>query len=335
MKVSLVMAVYNGEAYLKETIDSMLAQTYSDLEIIIVNDGSTDSTSIILNKIKDSRVRLIELASNSGVANALNIAIEQAQGDWIAIHDSDDISLPNRIEEQVNHLINNPQLIATGSFVECFTDIDAKEINIARIKNLQNYKNSIITSAQIKAELFKGCPLIHGSLLMSKEAFYKVGKYDTGYRIASDYDLLMRLAAVGPIENTTKVLYKYRVSLNSLSNSDVKETSNEFLLASTKYIRKYCFPMKKHSPRVVVYGTAEGCLAFKDLMFISKNLQVCCMLSEFQKKEIFKLYKEYRRGLIDAFIVLTNAPQEEQLLKFLKGKGFEINIDYFTLWSAL
>jgi glycosyltransferase involved in cell wall biosynthesis len=84
MKVSLVMGVYNGERFLNETLDSILAQTYSNLEIIIVDDGSTDSTAEILNSIKDERLRIIHLDKNRGVANALNVAISQAKGDWIS-----------------------------------------------------------------------------------------------------------------------------------------------------------------------------------------------------------------------------------------------------------
>ncbi|MEH7375151.1 glycosyltransferase family 2 protein [Neobacillus drentensis] len=119
MKVALVMAIYNGEEYLQETIDSILSQTYQPLEIIFVNDGSTDSTSKILDAIDDPRVKIIHLEGNKGVANGLNVGISQTEAEWIAIHDADDLSLPQRIEEQVNNIKANPHVVAVASFIEC------------------------------------------------------------------------------------------------------------------------------------------------------------------------------------------------------------------------
>lgn len=332
--VSLVMAVYNGETYLSETLDCMLSQTYSDLEIIVVNDGSTDSTQRILNSIKDKRVKVIILEKNAGAAAALNIGIGKSNGEWIAIHDADDISLPNRIQEQIVYLSNHPKLVAAGSFIECFTDKDINGMNIS-IKNLQNYKNSIKTSDQVKAELFKGCPITHGSLFMSKEAFLRAGRYNPKYRIAYDYDLYMRLSAIGPIGNTPKILYRYRISADSLSNINVIETSNEFLMVAAKYIAKYCFEYKYEKPGVIVFGSVESCKNFEKLMTAEKNLAVYGSVSGYNPREVLRAYNQYRKGLVDAFIILPNAPRAEQLVRFLKCKGLAINKDYFRLWSAV
>lgn len=332
--VSLVMAVYNGGAHLNETLDGMMSQTYSDLEIIIVNDGSTDSTQRLLNSIKDKRVKVITLEKNSGAANALNIGIEQSRGEWIAIHDADDISLPNRIKEQIAYLSDHSKLVAAGSFIECFTDKDINVMNLS-ISNLQNYKNSIKTSDQVKAELFKGCPITHGSLVMSKEAFLYTGRYNPKYKIAYDYDLYMRLSAIGPIGNTPKILYRYRISSDSLSNLDVIETSNEFLMVAAKYIAKYCFEYKYKKPSVIVFGSVEGCKNFEEVMKAEKNLAVYGSVSGYNPREVLRAYYQYRKGLVDAFIVLPNAPRAEQLIRFLKGKGLAINKNYFRLWSAV
>ena len=335
MKVSLVMSVYNGEEYLQETIDSILAQKYPDLEIIIVNNGSTDSTAKILNEINDERVKIIHLYMNQGVANGLNTAISHAEGDWIAIHDADDISLPNRIEEQVAYIQANPHVVAVGSFIQCIAGNNISHSKIEHMKNLQRYKNSIITWEQIKTDLFKGCPITHGSLLMSKEAYLKAGRYNTQYKIASDYDLFTHLSAIGPIENIPKVLYKYRISSNSLSNSNVFETSNEFLLASTKYIRNYCFSQKENAPSIIVFGSKKGCETFKELMYTENNFNVHKMMFRYRKEELAKAYIDYKEGKFDAFVILTSASEDKNLLKFLKEKGLKQNSDFFTLWSAL
>ena len=108
MLVSVVMAVYNGEKFLQKAIDSILAQSYQEIEVIVVNDGSIDTTKKILDQVEDERVRIIHLERNQGAANALNIAIDNAMGQWIAIHDADDISYSNRILEQVRFLRKIP-----------------------------------------------------------------------------------------------------------------------------------------------------------------------------------------------------------------------------------
>lgn len=335
MKVSLAMSVYNGEEYLKETIDSILAQTYSNLEIIIVNDGSTDSTWKILSEINDERVKVIHLDVNKGVANGLNLAIAQAKGDWIAIHDSDDISLPNRIDEQVAYAKSNPHVVAIGSFIECIEGKNISASKIAHMKNLERYKNSIVTWEQIKVDLFKGCPITHGSLLMLKDAYLKAGRYDPQYKIASDYEFFTRISAVGPIENVPKVLYKYRISPNSLSNSNVIETSNEFLIASTRYIKNHCFAYKKSKPAVVVHGTKEGCETFSKIMTNKEIVDVPIILLGFEEEKMKEIDKFYKDGEIDAFIILTNAPDEFKIIRYLEKRGLKLNEDFFTLWSAL
>ncbi|QXM05393.1 glycosyltransferase family 2 protein [Crassaminicella indica] len=335
VKVSIVMGVYNGEEYLKETIDSILAQTYPNLECIIVNDGSTDGTKNILNAVKDERVKIIQLNKNQGAANALNIAIEKAEGDWIAIHDADDISLPDRIKEQVAYVKRKPHVVAVGSFIKCIEGKNISAKKITHMKSIERYKNSIITWKQIKEELFKGSPLTHGSLFISKKAYFKAGKYNPKYRIAYDYDLYMRLAFIGPIENIPKVLYKYRISSNSLSNLNIKKTASEFLIASTKYIRDYCFYNKKNKPCVIVYGTNRGCQMFKELMMLEENLKINEMRFDYKKENVENDYMDYKDGKIDAFIILSNFTDELKLKNFLKNKGLKLNKDFFTLWSTL
>ncbi|UJF31540.1 glycosyltransferase family 2 protein [Paenibacillus hexagrammi] len=121
MKVSVITAVFNGEAYIQEAIDSILGQTYTDLEYIIVNDGSTDKTREILDRIQDPRVKVIHLPENQGAARCMNLAASHATGEWIAVQDADDISLPRRLELQVEHIRKNPKLVLVGSKIDCIS----------------------------------------------------------------------------------------------------------------------------------------------------------------------------------------------------------------------
>jgi glycosyltransferase involved in cell wall biosynthesis len=329
------MAIYNGEKYLQETIDSILSQTYQPLEIIFVNDGSTDSTSKILDALTDQRVKIIHLEVNKGVANGLNVGISQTEAEWIAIHDADDLSLPQRLEEQVNYIKANPYVVAVGSFIKCIAGGELSDGQRAHMVSNERYKNSILSWEQIKEELFKGCPITHGSLLMSRDAFLQAGRYDPQYKIASDYEFFTRIAAIGPVEIVPKVLYKYRISPNSLSNSNVFETSKEFLISSTKFIRKNCFSKKKREPIVVVHGTKAGCIAFAKIMQEEGIFHTRINLMLNGIKDMKKSYGLYKQGKIDAFIILSNAPAGMSFINYLSDKGLKLNKGYFTLWSAL
>ena len=116
-KISVVMPVYNGEKYLREAIESILDQTYQDFEFIMVNDASTDGSGSILSEFAnlDQRIRILTNESNLGIAGATNRGIAQARGEYIALMDQDDISLPERFEKQVEFLSNHPDISVLGT----------------------------------------------------------------------------------------------------------------------------------------------------------------------------------------------------------------------------
>jgi len=118
--VSVLMPVYNGEKYLNEAIDSILSQTYSDFEFIIVNDGSTDKTEEIILSYADDRIRYVKNEENIRLIRTLNKGIDLAKGKYIARMDADDISLPNRLEKQVTFMEENPRVGLLGSFYKSF-----------------------------------------------------------------------------------------------------------------------------------------------------------------------------------------------------------------------
>src|SRR5687768_10604451 len=115
--ISVLMSVYNGARYLSQSIESILAQTFSDFEFIIIDDCSSDSTPQILNEYarQDSRIRIIRNSENKGLTASLNIGLTQAQGRYIARQDADDISLPQRFEKQIHYLEAHPETIVVSS----------------------------------------------------------------------------------------------------------------------------------------------------------------------------------------------------------------------------
>ncbi|HSX17896.1 MAG TPA: glycosyltransferase [Candidatus Saccharimonadales bacterium] len=208
--VSVVMSVYNGEKYLAKAMDSVLNQTFKDFEIIIINDGSTDKTQKIIDSYNDSRVVKIK-QKNKGLVASLNIGIGLARGEFIARQDADDISLPNRFEEQLVLLNRTHELVLVGTNV---AEINSKDKKIGQ----RNYPTS---DAEIRMSLFTYSPFAHGSVMIRKRAIDEAGDYRQAYYPVEDFDLWGRLAQRGPVANIEKQLYEFRVHDESISSANL------------------------------------------------------------------------------------------------------------------
>ncbi|WP_264554433.1 glycosyltransferase family 2 protein [Flavobacterium sp. N1861] len=133
-KLSVIMPVYNGELYIEEAINSIVNQTFTDFDLIILNDNSSDGTVAIIEKIreKDNRIILINKTKNEGPANLRNEGIEMAKTEYVALLDADDIAMPTRFEKQINILDTNPSLGLCGTWFTIFGDKKKKYLNILK-----------------------------------------------------------------------------------------------------------------------------------------------------------------------------------------------------------
>lgn len=204
--VSVITAVYNDERYISKSIESILNQTFTDFEYIIVDDGSTDNTLNILYEISQRDKRLIILTQeNSGPAAARNKAINAAKGIYIALQDSDDISSPDRLKIQLEYLLKSPQNVisCTGSNI-----IDHND-NVITTDNkiFKNINNNILKGR------FCVC---HPTLMLSREFILEVNGYNSFYKKTEDFDLILRLLENnGYVEKINTCLYSYRLRENS------------------------------------------------------------------------------------------------------------------------
>lgn len=200
-KVSVVMSVFNQERYLSTAIESILNQSYTDFEFIIVNDGSTDSSNEIILGYKDSRIVPIQ-QENSGLPVALNLAISQAKGDFIARMDSDDIAHPSRIEKQFEYLNQNPGVDLIGSSVRL----------IGEEGELFGVDDVPIRPEEINKSLTYRCIVYHPTFFFKKEVFKKVGGYRKEFINAQDYDFLLRARSKSiTMANQADYLLDYRI----------------------------------------------------------------------------------------------------------------------------
>ncbi len=230
--VSVVMSVYNGAKFLDKAINSILAQTYTDFEFLIVNDGSTDNSLNIINRAKknDSRIKIID-QENEGLVTSLNKAISKASGKYIARMDADDISMPTRLEKQVKFLdsMSKVDILGTG-FI--FFNSNGSELGRQGV---------LVNDADIKRELCLRNPYGHGSVMMRREIFNQLGGYSNDVGPVEDYDLWLRFAKISTMAGLPDFLYKWRINPSGISqtNSSLQHTKASELATSFRRTHKY------------------------------------------------------------------------------------------------
>ena len=223
--ISIILPVYNCENFIKESITSILLQTYKNFELLIINDGSTDSTEIIANSFNDKRI-IIHNTNHSGLINALNYGINKAKGDFIARMDADDISHPDRLRLQLENIINTNSDICGCSF---FT-IDEK----SNIKRTYKIPYNI---DDIKIRIIFNVPFCHGSILAKKNIFLKFKYGSSQNNIVEDYNLWIKMIENGIIfTNCKEKLYFLRQHNQSLSKSQGLNFNNSSMRVGIGYL---------------------------------------------------------------------------------------------------
>lgn len=200
-RVSVVIPIYNSKKYLRDAIDSVLAQTYPDWELLAVNEfGSDDGSAEIIEEYskKDSRIHLIQNTGKLGLAESLNKGIRLAEGEYIARLDADDLAHPKRFQKQVQFMDDHPNVIVCGTYQHHFgpeTDWIHKPA---------------VSPEQCKANLLFFCDLCHSTLMLRKNALIEHNLFYAKEYLAEDYELWTRVVRVGDIANIPEVLGEYR-----------------------------------------------------------------------------------------------------------------------------
>ena len=203
------MCVYNTEKYVTAAIESILAQTFGDFELLIVDDGSTDKSLEVISRYTDRRLVLIRNEQNMGKVYSLNSMLVRARGEFLAIMDSDDISLPQRLEKQIALMDGKPDLAACGTWCRTF----------GRGKSF--VRRDLVEPEDIKARLLFNSAFLHSSafirvaVLQKHKLKYRIRQASNAY--CEDYDLWSRLAQCGPLANIPRVLVLYRLHPTSMS----------------------------------------------------------------------------------------------------------------------
>ncbi len=288
--ISVLLPVYNGAEYLREAVDSVLNQTYTNFELVIVNDGSTDNSLEVIHQFDDARIRVID-QTNQGLALALINAAKISSGKYLARMDQDDISFPERFAEQVNYLEKNTEVSILSSAV----------IYIDHLGEELGRSFPLTWSSSIKKSLLNfGCVIVHPAVMMRKIDYETVGGYsEVVGGTFTDYHLWLKFINKNfKAINFAKPLIYYRLIGSSITSQfSLSERGHDFLLRvitqenpGVNEIEKLMALCKTEkgdlSNRISVYQNSQNKL-FEQFKFLGKNFISGCIS---MAKNIYMVY---------------------------------------------
>jgi hypothetical protein len=218
-RVTVLMPVYNGALYLSEAVQSILQQSFSDFEFLIIDDGSNDDSVKIIHQFCDSRIRLVHNKVNMGLIASLNRGLGLARGEYVARMDADDISRPYRLKSQVRFMDSNQHIGVCGSWIQLFPKAKSKVWKFPE------------KSDEIRCWQFHAVGVAHPAVMMRRQLFTDLGLlYDPAYPHVEDYELWSRAIHYMDFANIQKVLLDYRISSGQIC---AKHGSEQLLLLAS------------------------------------------------------------------------------------------------------
>ena len=213
-KVSVIIPVYNCENYIKQCIYSVINQTYKNLEIIIINDGSTDKSMEFINRLNDERIIVINLENNKGVGYSRNQGIDRATGDYICFIDSDDVWIEDKIEKQVKYISENNYEFIYSDYIY---------MNTEELKNIDDYKRVIVPKEINYEQAIKNTTIFISTVMLDAKKVKKEDMYMPNMSIGQDTAVWWHILKSGIIAHgINEVMAGYRVSIKSLSSNKLK-----------------------------------------------------------------------------------------------------------------
>jgi len=237
--ISVIIPVYNGEKTIQETIESVLNQTLSDFELLVINDGSQDATVEIVERIQDTRLKIFSYP-NAGLSASRNRGIALATSNYISFIDADDLWTPDKLEAQFKVLQANPHAAVAYSWTDCINESG----------QFSRQGSHITVSGNVYANLLLVNFLENGSNpLIQREALTEVGGFDESLTAAEDWDMYLRLAARYPFVAVPSPQILYRVSVNSMSSNLTKQETETLKVLERAYSQasESLQHLKKHS----------------------------------------------------------------------------------------
>jgi glycosyltransferase involved in cell wall biosynthesis len=313
-RISVIMPVYNNAPYLKEGIECILNQTFTDFELIILNDGSTDGSDEIINSYArhDNRIVFINDAVNKGLVYRLNQGIKLAKGEFIARTDGDDTCITGRFEKQIKFLENNPEITICSAWYEFMGD-----------------RSGIVTlplkHEEIKVLLIDYCTLAH-ALIMGRRSFFVDNnlEYDSMAISAEDYDLWTRIAEKATFANLPEVMLKYRMYSTQTSTQNAAfQTNNtdKCRMRMLSYIWEMNCDEDKRLANLIIHPSEITNINDAELVIKALDkLELRNLALKFYEEYQFKLYLRTKKKYIASTYYKNKSSYDlNVLIEFLKS----------------
>lgn len=257
--VSVLMPVYNCESYIRESVKSILDQSFTDFELIIIDDCSNDKTVEIIKSIDDKRIHLVTKPCNTGYTESLNYGLSIIKGKYVARMDGDDISTIDRFKLQYEFLESNSDVVLCGTGYD--------------VINSEMSFNPLISHSENLLQLIDNCPFAHPSIMMRAEVLKKFNiQYDSSYEPAEDYKLWTEVSKFGKVANLSNKLLKYRIHENQTTNKRAIQQISLSQKISTEHLNRLT-NFHQHSNYYVngVLNSIEDFKKYKLIEFEIKN----------------------------------------------------------------
>ncbi len=313
--VSVILPFYNAP-FLQDAIESILHQSYPNFELILIDNGSTDSSSEIAKKYMDHPKVKLKNEARRGVVFAVNKGIELSEGHFIARMDADDISAPNRLRVQIEHLQKNPTVGVVSGLIE----YNGPESNQG-FKQYVDWLNSIVTHEDIYLNQFVEFPLANPSLMFRKEIFdaeaYREGDFP------EDYELFLRLQSMRiGMSKVDEYILSWRDSDTRLTRTDPRYDQDAFFRIKAKYLAKWLALNNPKHPNIYLWGAGRLSRRRSDYL-LKEGIEVIKYIDLKQSDQV--LHFEFIPDPSKAFIVsyVANRGARAKIRTFLNQKGFK------------
>ena len=318
-RVSVLMPVRNGMPWLQEALEGLARQTLGDIEILVLEDGSTDGTRACLASWRDDRVRVIH-AGGIGMAAALNLGLEAARAPLVARHDADDVSAPERLEEQLEYMVARTDVGVVATVAD-YIDANGQPVENDWVRTVRRQQDVAQRPHEIAALMPLTCCITHGSVMARTGVLRVAGGYRQNTWPAEDYDLWLRLLPRTPIAKLPHRLYRYRLHDAQVSAQAREQQLVQTLSAKFRYVRRL-FPQLPSPARVVISGTGRGAACYRALA-AAHGFQPIPPASGLQQHKLAllnqRLIRQWALDTCDALIVANFADLDAYESALLAG----------------
>lgn len=327
-KISVVLPFYNAEQTLKTAANSILAQTFQNFELLLINNNSTDSSRKIAEELtkSDKRIRILH-ETKPGVANAMNCGLAHSQGLFIARMDSDDIAHPNRLKKQYNYLIKNPSIALVGSAVKYISHVPGNK----GFRRFVDWANSFHTPKEIELKQFIEIPVINPTIFFRRELFEKFGGcHDDNF--PEDYEMQLRYLSKGTkMAKISEKLLQWHDHETRLTRTDERYSTEAFFQTKAFYFRFWSEQHNPFHPKIWIWGAGRKTRQ-RTVFLEQQGLQIEGRIDIVESKPDALFYKDLPQpGRFFIVSMVTNTGAGEKIREFLHQKSYCEGKDFILM----